>query len=233
MEQKQTLKEGDTMNTQILIGNVYYFPTHYHVEQMQVVNVFEETECIGDIFETFEVVTKTVVKVLYLNSELAGTYQVFTLQKLQEDSLPVCSEFIELYADDDGKEFAVVDGDSIQTKTVEGDYIELKNGVWLRSLRDGRYIDDENENVYSATYRRSNDGIESTGYYVRYVNRSFNGWWLSQSKYATIRHLYTMKASRIDADTLLQKAVEVAKNARTSYEKKEAISFMKGLDKNA
>lgn len=51
------------------------------------------------------------------------------------------------------------------------------------------------------------------------------------SKYANIRALYAMQAAGATLDELKAAAIEAAQTAATSYEKKQAITFSKGLDK--
>lgn len=37
-------------------------------------------------------------------------------------------------------------------------YIRLSNGVWLRSLRDGRYVEDGTEDFWTEAYEEDEDG---------------------------------------------------------------------------
>lgn len=138
--------------TTIELGGVYYFPAHYHMEQMQVVDFTDEMD-IPDDFGG-DVTFHRAAKLIYLNTANAGEHITLPVEKLERSALPVPSEEIERYHEyASGRErFALVPFVQ-KVKSVEGDYIELENGVWLRSLRDGRYLDDDTKDIYSETYR--------------------------------------------------------------------------------
>lgn len=138
--------------TNIELGGVYYFPAHYHMEHMQVVDFTDEMD-IPDDFGG-DVTFHRAAKLIYLNTSNAGEYITLPVEKLERSALPVPSEQIERYHEyASGREcFALVPFVQ-EVKSVEGDYMELENGVWLRSLRDGRYVDDDTKDIYSETYR--------------------------------------------------------------------------------
>lgn len=138
--------------TNIELGGVYFFPAHYHMEQMQVIDFSDEIDVTNDDLEN-GITFYRAAKMIYLNTANAGEYITLPVEKLQRSALPVPSEKIERYHEyASGRErFALVPFVQ-EVKSIEGDFIELQNGVWLRSLRDGRYVDDETKDIYSETY---------------------------------------------------------------------------------
>ena len=174
--------------TKIEIGGFYFFPDSYHFEIMQVDDIFNEIDYNVDPFTNGEPGYFKAVKVRYMNGSGAGQYITLDIKTLQNSALPVPSEKIETYFDNlAGKNKPAIVPDALPVVNVEGHYLELSNGVWLRSLNDGRYIDDESKCFYAPTffikrgamideYEEHDPEYQYTGRFIRLgLNRSMKG----------------------------------------------------------
>lgn len=57
------------------------------------------------------------------------------------------------------KEQEVKEEDGETIRYYEGtSYLRLSNGLWLRSLHDGRYCDDDTEDFWTEAYEKDEDG---------------------------------------------------------------------------
>lgn len=153
-------------------GGIYFFPAWYHKDHMQVVDQYQERDVVNSTAE--KTIFYAAVKVIYLTGVNAGDYVILPEKLLEENAEPVPAEQLERYFDTTaGRERAVVISDTFELETVSGNYIELDNGLWLRSLKDGRYVDDHTKCLYVETYYRTDETdpedrtISFTGRYIR------------------------------------------------------------------